>query len=113
MNRGKIWRVITNWTSPLLFVLMALQLITGLASIKGREFAVVSLGFINPAVTGKLHTVWLVLVTGILVYLHGTAGLGILITRARFIRRKLAWEIVAIVVGDALFTQFLVLYFLY
>ncbi len=112
MNRAKIYRKITVWTSPFLFVLLALQLITGLASIKGREFARVSLGLINPADTGKLHTVWLVLITGIVVYLHGIAGLGTLITRAKFIRHKLICEIAVIAAGCFLFAQFMILYFL-
>lgn len=110
MTRAKLYQRITAWTSPLIFILIALQLITGLASIKGREFTGISLGLIPPAYTGKLHTVWLVLAVGILAYLHGIAGLGILISRAKFIRRKLLWEIVMIVITLGLFTQFLILF---
>ncbi|MHB9034235.1 MAG: hypothetical protein ACYC6L_14445 [Anaerolineae bacterium] len=112
MKRAQIYQKIAAWTSPPIYILMVLQLITGLGSIKGREFASVSLGIIPPADTGKLHTVWLVLLVGIFIYLHGTAGLGVLISRAKFIHHKLPWEIAMIVVSLALFTQFFILYLL-
>jgi len=112
MSRGKIYRDVTTWTSPFLYVLLILDLITGLASIKGREFAQITFGLINPAYTGKLHTVWLVLVTGLLVYIHGTSGLLTLVTRARFTKNKLAWEIAVVAISVVLLAQFLVLYFL-
>jgi len=112
MSRAKVYRLVTAWTSPLLFILLAIQLLTGLGAIKGRELSAVTLGLLDPASSGKLHTVWLVLVSGILVYLHAVCGLGVLISRSRLIRHKLAWEIVLYLVGGALFAQFMVLYFL-
>lgn len=110
MSRAKIYSLITAWTSPLLFILLAAQLLTGLGAIKGRELALVSLGIIDPASAGKLHTVWLVLLSGVVVYLHGIAGLGLLIARSKRLRRKTIWEAAVIAVGLALFVQFLVLY---
>jgi hypothetical protein len=112
VNRTKLYSFITTWTSPLLFVLMVLQLLTGLGSIKGRQLALVTAGLFNPANAGKLHTVWLVLVTGLVIYIHGIAGMGLLIRRSKWINHKTAWEIVLMVLGLALLVQFLVLFLL-
>ena len=112
MNRTKLYGIITTWTSPLLFVLMVLQLLTGLGAIKGRQFALVTAGLIDPANAGKLHTVWLVLVTGLVIYIHGIAGIGLLIRRSNLVRHKTVWEIVLMVLGLALFVQFLLLFLL-
>ena len=91
---------------------MVLQLLTGLGAIKGRQLALVTGGLFDPASAGKLHTVWLVLVTGLVIYLHGIAGIGLLIRRSKWIRYKMAWEIVLMVLGLALFVQFLLLFLL-
>ena len=112
VNRTKLYGIITAWTSPLLFVLMVLQLLTGLGAIKGRQLAQVTAGLLDPANAGKLHTVWLVLVTGLVIYLHGIAGIGLLIRRSKLIRHKTVWEVVLMVLGFALLVQFLVLFLL-
>lgn len=96
----------------MLFILMVFQLLTGLGAIKGRQLALVTAGLINPANAGKLHTVWLVLVTGLVIYLHGIAGLALLVRRSKLIRHKTVWEIVLITFGLALFIQFLLLFLL-
>jgi hypothetical protein len=112
VNRTRLYGLVNKWTSPLLFILMALQLLTGLGSIKGRQLALVTAGLFNPANAGKLHTVWLVLVTGIVIYLHGIAGIGLLIRRSKLIRNKTVWEVVLMILSLALFVQFIVLFLL-
>ena len=112
VNRTKLYGIITAWTSPLLFVLMVLQLLSGLGAIKGRQLALVTAGLFDPANAGKLHTVWLVLATGLVVYLHGIAGIGLLMRRSNLVRHKTVWEIVLMVLGLALFVQFLLLFLL-
>lgn len=112
VSRTKLYGIISAWTSPLLFVLMVLQLLSGLGAIKGRQLTLVTAGLFNPAYAGKLHTVWLVLVTGLVIYLHGIAGIGLLIRRSKLVRYKTVWEIVLMVLGLALFVQFLLLFFL-
>lgn len=91
---------------------MVLQLLTGLGAIKGRQLSLVTAGLFNPAYAGKLHTVWLVLVTGVVIYVHGIAGIGLLIRRSKMVRYKTAWEIILMVLGLALFVQFLLLFFI-
>jgi hypothetical protein len=100
-----------NWTAPILCVLMWLQLLTGLGSIKDELLGPVTLGLLNPATAGKLHAVRLPLVTGLLAYLHAVVGFQIMARRLKWIKHKGTWEIGIWILGALGVLQFLLLYF--
>ena len=111
MKRLRIYTQILHWTSPLLLVLIWLQMMTGMGAFKGRLFRLLTLGLIDPAAAGKLHAVWLPVATATVVYLHAILGLQVMGRRLAWIRHKTAWEIGVYVLGMVLVAQFLVLYF--
>jgi hypothetical protein len=111
MNRLRLYTRMLYWTSPLLLVLMWLQMMTGIGAFKGRLFRLLTLGLIDPAAAGKLHGVWLPVATATMVYLHAILGLQVMGRRLAWIRPKAAWEIGVYVLGIVLLAQFLVLYF--
>jgi len=110
MRRLRVYTRILYWTSPLLLVLMWLQMMTGMGAFKGRLFSLLTLGLIDPASAGKLHAVWLPVATATLVYLHAILGLQVMVRRLARIRRKAAWEVAVFALGVVLVAQFLVLY---
>lgn len=110
MRRLRIYTRILYWTSPLLLVLMWLQMMSGMGAFKGPLLRQLTLGIIDPASAGKLHGVWLPLATATMVYLHAILGLQVMGRRLARIRHKTAWEIGVFVLGAALMAQFLLLY---
>jgi hypothetical protein len=111
MHRLRIYTRILYWTSPLLLVLVWLQMMTGMGAFKGRLFRLLTLGLIDPAAAGKLHAVWLPVATATLVYLHAILGLQVMGRRLAWVRHKRAWEIAVFALGVILVAQFLVLYY--
>jgi len=110
MRRFRVYTQILYWTSPLLLVLMWLQMMTGMGAFKGPLFRQLTLGLIDPAAAGKIHGVWLPVATATVVYLHAVLGLQVMGRRLAWIRRKRAWEVGVYVLGALLMAQFLVLY---
>jgi|GEM_PF-3669928 len=111
MSRGKLYLTIIHWTAPALLVLIWLELLSGLGSVKGELLGPLTLGLLNPANAGKLHALRLPLITGLLTYLHATVGLQLMARRLRWIKHKGAWEIGIWIVGLLGLAQFLLLYF--
>lgn len=110
MNRFRVYTQIMYWTSPLLLVLIWLQMMTGMGAFKGELFRLTTFGLIDPAASGKIHGVWLPLATATVVYLHAILGLQVVGRRLAWIRNKRAWEIGVYALGALLIAQFLVLY---
>ncbi len=111
MRRLQIYVAIVRWTAPLLFVLMWLMLMTGPAAYKSLLFERLTFGLINAAVTGKLHAVWLPVLTTVLFYLHAILGFQVLGYRLKWVKRKAIWEISIFVLGLGMIVQFLWLYY--
>ncbi len=111
MSRGRLYLTILHWTAPVLLVLIWLELLSGVGSVKGELLRPLSFGLLDPANAGKLHALRLPLITGIVAYLHATVGLQLMARRLRWIKRKRAWEIGIWVVGILALLQFLLLYF--
>lgn len=110
MNRLKLYRAIVTWTSPLLYVLLWLALLTGLGAFKGAALRTATLNLLNPADAGKLHAVWLVLPLGLLALVHGVFGLQILVWRWLSGKRRVIGEALVYAVGVISLAQFLWLY---
>jgi hypothetical protein len=111
MNRTKLYVSIMNWSAPILLVLVWIQIITGLGNFRGKLLQAVTLGILDPGTAGKIHTVVMPLVIGVVAYGHAILGLQIMARRLKWVKKKDAWEIGIFVVGALLLLQFLVLYF--
>jgi len=111
MSRGRLYLTIMHWTAPALLVLIWLELLSSVGSVKGELLRPLTFGLLNPANAGKLHALRLPLITGVVAYLHATVGLQLMARRLRWIKRKRAWEIGIWVVGALGLLQFLLLYF--
>ncbi|MHB0858498.1 MAG: hypothetical protein ACYC5M_13145 [Anaerolineae bacterium] len=111
MRRFRFYERAGVITSLLLLAVMWLGMLTGLGSIKGRAYAAVTLGLLDPAQAGKLHTIWLPLMAGVLLYAHVVFSLQRLLRRQRWVRHRLAWEVGIFVLGALLLGQYLILYY--
>ncbi|MBN1487572.1 MAG: hypothetical protein JW981_08015 [Anaerolineae bacterium] len=110
-KRIKIYYKILRWSALPLLVFMWLALMTGLATFKGELASTLTLGLIKPWGAGKLHTVWLPPLMGIIFYVHITTGMLVTINRLKFFKSKSTWEIVAFIIGGLGLLQFLWLYY--
>lgn len=93
--RIKIYQRVLRWTALPLILLIWLMLMTGPAVFKTELLRDLVLGLLNPASAGKWHSVWLPPITALLFYVHTAMGLQMMIARARWLKPKGLWEVVA------------------
>ncbi len=110
-SRVKAYYKIVRWTAIPLLILIWLELMTGPAPFKGELLGRLTLGLIDPANAGKLHTVWFPPIAAGVFYLHVIAGLQTLVSRTRWLKPKRVWEIIVFVIGALLVAQFYWLFY--
>lgn len=109
-RRFRFYRQVLAISALPLFLLMCLGMISGPGAFKGEAFRAVTLGLVNPADAGKLHTVRLPLLLGVPLYLHMTLGLQLLARRLRWLRPPGLWEGIIFAVGALALAQYLLVY---
>jgi len=110
-KRIKVYYSVLRWTAFPLLILMWFALMSGPATFKSDLVRKWTLGLINPAAAGKLHSVWLPPVTGLVFYVHVTMGFLVIVNRLKWLKPKIVWEVVSFLVGSFGLLQFFGLYY--